>query len=288
MKKTEKTVTYQRCKTSMRIKSLMTSFMLLCVTLTSLSPSQIYAMENAIYFGRLQMDIGYLIYPENRPDYCCQALEIDTYDLEQNVETTTTVADSVEQTTTTVAITTVMYETTTEETTTMPVETSTVLENDLTEEILEEENIEVIDEEVIEEVIQQVVVENEEVALQETAVAMDENVSVEPEQTCEYTWNGPVLTRRAGVVQGPSGKETFYNKNMNKVIEYMKSLGHDYTYWVRDDGVKMYGEYVMCAANLTIRPKGTLVPTSLGMGIVCDTGGFASSNKYQLDIAVNW
>ena len=50
----------------------------------------------------------------------------------------------------------------------------------------------------------------------------------------------------------------------------------------------MFGDYVMVAANLDIRPKGTLVETSLGTGIVCDTGGFANSNMYQLDIATTW
>ena len=102
------------------------------------------------------------------------------------------------------------------------------------------------------------------------------------------SWTGPVLTSRAGRVQGPSGEETYYNLNMSGVIRYMNSLGYDYEYWVRDDGVKMFGDYVMCAANLDIRPKGTLVETSLGMGIVCDTGGFAKNNVYQLDIATNW
>ena len=44
----------------------------------------------------------------------------------------------------------------------------------------------------------------------------------------------------------------------------------------------------MVAANLGIRPKGTLIETSVGTGIVVDTGGFAKRNKTQLDIAVNW
>jgi 3D (Asp-Asp-Asp) domain-containing protein len=71
----------------------------------------------------------------------------------------------------------------------------------------------------------------------------------------------------------------------------MRSLGYsaeEYPYWVRSDGCKMLGNYIMVAANLSIRPKGTIVQTSLGAGIVCDTGGFASSNAYQLDIATNW
>ena len=50
----------------------------------------------------------------------------------------------------------------------------------------------------------------------------------------------------------------------------------------------MYGDYVLVAASFDIRPIGTILPTSLGMGLVADTGGFAKNNKYQLDIATAW
>lgn len=97
-----------------------------------------------------------------------------------------------------------------------------------------------------------------------------------------------VLNRTLGTVVGPSGKETFYNLDMSGVIAIMQSMGYYADYWVREDGVKMYGDYIMVAANLSIRPKGTIVQTSLGMGIVVDTGGFAATNPYQLDIATTW
>lgn len=97
-----------------------------------------------------------------------------------------------------------------------------------------------------------------------------------------------VLNRTLGTVMGPSGKETFYNLDMGGVIAIMQSMGYYADYWVREDGVKMYGDYIMVAANLSIRPKGTLVQTSLGMGIVVDTGAFAATNPYQLDIATTW
>ena len=102
------------------------------------------------------------------------------------------------------------------------------------------------------------------------------------------TWKGPKLNRSNGTVQGPSGKETYYNLNMSGVVRLMEAKGFHYKYWVRKDGVKMYGKYIMCAANLNIRPKGTILKTSLGKAMVCDTGSFASSNAYQLDIAVSW
>lgn len=104
----------------------------------------------------------------------------------------------------------------------------------------------------------------------------------------KYVFNGPKLTKSKGVNQGPSGRETYYNLPMNGVINTMRRMGNNDKYWVRDDGVKMLGKYVMIAANLNIRPRGSLVPTSLGMGIVCDTGGFASKNPTQIDIATSW
>lgn len=104
----------------------------------------------------------------------------------------------------------------------------------------------------------------------------------------EHIWVGPRLSRGRGTIQGPSGKETYYNLNMSGVVSIMRRMGYDYEYWVRDDGVKMFGNYVMIAANLNLRPRGSLVQTSLGMGIVCDTGGFARRNPTQIDIATTW
>ncbi|WP_202982840.1 hypothetical protein [Sharpea azabuensis] len=107
-------------------------------------------------------------------------------------------------------------------------------------------------------------------------------------QTTRYVSRGGRLTRSAGVFNGPSGKESFYNMNMNNVVSAMRARGNNARYWVREDGVKMLGDYVMVAANLSIRPKGTILPTSLGMGIVVDTGSFALRNPTQLDIATAW
>ena len=104
-------------------------------------------------------------------------------------------------------------------------------------------------------------------------------------------WKGEILTASKGVVQGPSGKETYYNLNMSGVVKIMRGMGFSedkYPYYVREDGVKMLGAYVMCAANLSLRPRGSLVETSLGTALVCDTGGFAKNNPKQIDIAVAW
>jgi hypothetical protein len=105
-----------------------------------------------------------------------------------------------------------------------------------------------------------------------------------------YDESQPHLTKQSGVFYGPSGKETYYNLPMGRVINYMRDLGYtteDYPYWVRSDGAKMLGDYVMVAADLSVYSKGSIVPTSLGKGIVCDTGAFAGSSV-ALDIAVNW
>lgn len=99
------------------------------------------------------------------------------------------------------------------------------------------------------------------------------------------------ITKIGGVYQGPSGKETYYNLPMGGVVKIMRDLGYDevnWPYWEREDGCKMFGDYIMVAADHSIRPRGSLVETSLGTGIVCDTGSFIYNNPTQLDIAVTW
>lgn len=107
----------------------------------------------------------------------------------------------------------------------------------------------------------------------------------------ETSYSGAKLSRSRGSIQGPSGKETYYNLNMSGVVSIMRRMGFsesEYPYNVRTDGVKCLGPYVMVAAHLGNRPRGSKVQTSLGTGIVCDTGGFASSNPTQIDIATAW
>lgn len=106
--------------------------------------------------------------------------------------------------------------------------------------------------------------------------------------TVNTSWNGSVLSPSAGVNYGPSGKETYYNLDMSGVVSIMRGMGNSDSYWVRGDGCKMLGNYIMVAANLSVHPRGSLVETSLGTGIVCDTGGFAAGNANQLDIATSW
>lgn len=127
--------------------------------------------------------------------------------------------------------------------------------------------------------------------ISENIVISNNDVSDNSINNAEYT--GKVLNAYNGTIaQGPSGgKETYYDLNMTKVIEKMRDQGFDednYPYWIREDGVKMLGDYVMVAASLDVHPRGSFVATSLGQGLVCDTGEFAKTNKLQLDIATNW
>ena len=109
--------------------------------------------------------------------------------------------------------------------------------------------------------------------------------------------SGNHLTQIGGVFQGPSGKETYYNMNMAKILyniqhgeggfEYCEEM-RDMKYSVRDDGVKMIGPYIMVAANLQTHPKGSIVETSLGTAIVVDECEAAASDRTLLDVATTW
>ena len=104
-------------------------------------------------------------------------------------------------------------------------------------------------------------------------------------------WRGAILTAQAGTIQGPSGKETYYNLPMQGVVNRMRQLGYDaenYPYYIREDGAKCLGPYILCAASLEIRPIGTILETSRGKAIVADTGSFARSNPTQIDLAMQW
>lgn len=96
------------------------------------------------------------------------------------------------------------------------------------------------------------------------------------------------LTASGGVNYYGEQKETYYNLDMNNVVNNAQANGIEGEYWVRDDGVKMMGDKVIVAANQEVHPYGSTVETSMGTGIVLDTGGFASGNPTQVDIATDW
>lgn len=116
----------------------------------------------------------------------------------------------------------------------------------------------------------------------------DENVA---RGNVEPAWSEGQITKERGGCMGPSGRETYYNLRMDNCVNYMRELGYDeltYPYWIRDDGAKMLGLYVMCAANWKTRPRGTIIPTSLGEAIVVDTGEFVADYPNGVDLATDW
>ncbi len=96
------------------------------------------------------------------------------------------------------------------------------------------------------------------------------------------------LTPTGGVNNFNGQLETYYNLPMEGVVQTAYNNGIGGEYWIRDDGVKMLGDYVIVACNRDVHPYGSLVETSLGTGISLDTGGFAAGNPYQCDIATAW
>lgn len=100
------------------------------------------------------------------------------------------------------------------------------------------------------------------------------------QQTYSAPSGGGVLTPSSGVNWFNGRKETYYNLNMSGVVANAKNMGIEGDYWVRGDGVKMYGGYVIVAAQMD---KGTIIDTSLGTGIVLD---YCPAGT--IDIAVSW
>lgn len=168
-----------------------------------------------------------------------------------------------------------------------------LIEEELIEELIEEEIIEEITTEDPELVAVLEYTEEDVEVVQEVNEELELLAKQPQEQPVEriyhpVDWEGGILTAHKGVNRGPSGKETYYNLPMDGIVNMMHNLGYEGEHWIREDGVHMFGEYVMVAANLSVHPRGSIVETSLGMGRVCDTGGFARKNPTQLDIATNW
>ncbi|MCL2037566.1 ubiquitin-like domain-containing protein [Candidatus Saccharibacteria bacterium] len=102
---------------------------------------------------------------------------------------------------------------------------------------------------------------------------------------------GTGLTKAKGVNQfkdsnGVIHRETYYDLPMSRVMQNCGQGGH---YTVRDDGVKVDRDgYVIIAANLHLYPRCSVVETSVGLGKVYDTGGFAAVHPHGWDIATDW
>ena len=95
------------------------------------------------------------------------------------------------------------------------------------------------------------------------------------------------LTKRGGVNYYKGVKETWYNLPMDRVLERAdRNFGSHHKRWVREDGCKMYGPFIIAAGP--VEKYGEIVETSLGEAIILDTGAFSLENKNALDIATAW
>lgn len=102
-------------------------------------------------------------------------------------------------------------------------------------------------------------------------------------------WSENFLTAAAGGIKylGSDGritKETWCDLDPSNLATLMRKQGIDLDFWIREDGVYMYGDYVMVAADIPHMDgtqqaaeyrKGDLVQTSLGTGMVVDLCGMA-------------
>lgn len=95
-----------------------------------------------------------------------------------------------------------------------------------------------------------------------------------------------VLTASLGRISYAGHTETWYNLPMDNVIQRTdEKLGITDRYWIRPDGVRMYAQWVIVAADPSVT-RYTLVETSLGTGIVLDTQTTGEKDLY--DIATVW
>lgn len=94
-----------------------------------------------------------------------------------------------------------------------------------------------------------------------------------------------ILTAKIGTVQFNGHKETWYNRPMGRVVKNAQNMGINIDYWVREDGVKMFGPWVIVASHPSVT-RYTFVDTSLGTGIVLDRHTAGDPNLY--DIATAW
>ena len=98
----------------------------------------------------------------------------------------------------------------------------------------------------------------------------------------------PQSSTNRGIYETEVGIESYYYC-LPWIVEKMYERGYDkeeYPYWVRDDGVQMFGEYVVVAAAWDKYAYGDIIETSLGTGIVCDLGGSAEWD--WVDVGTIW
>ena len=107
------------------------------------------------------------------------------------------------------------------------------------------------------------------------------------------------ITRGHGDIpyyNGPSGKEDYVNISVSYILDNAYYHGYDekeYSYWENEYGLQMFGSYIIVASDYDIHPYGSIVQTSLGEGIVLDTGSSVTTScdtyyTHDIDIYTNW
>lgn len=95
-----------------------------------------------------------------------------------------------------------------------------------------------------------------------------------------------VLSARLGRIRFNGHYETYYNLSMNRIVQRAQDRGIEGEYWEADNGCKMLGEFIICAG--ASNRYGEIIETSLGPGIIIDTGDFVKKEPTTIDIATNW
>ena len=109
-----------------------------------------------------------------------------------------------------------------------------------------------------------------------------EIIGTKPKNPLTKSKGAQIFTDSKGVAH----RETYYDLPMNIVI---KACGSGGTYTVRADGAKVDKDgYILVAANYSNYPRCSVVETSMGLGRVYDTGGFAAKHPHGFDLATDW
>ena len=96
-----------------------------------------------------------------------------------------------------------------------------------------------------------------------------------------------MLTAKSGVFRnsGTGLTEKYYNLPMQKVVQQAKDMGIPAEYWIREDGVKMFGPWIICASHPS-RTRYSRIQTSLGEAIILDR--HTVNDPDLIDIATAW
>lgn len=96
-----------------------------------------------------------------------------------------------------------------------------------------------------------------------------------------------MLTAKAGKIHNPETgfTESWYDLPMEKVVSRAQNMGIPAELWIREDGVKMFGPWVIVAAHPSVT-RYSRIQTSLGEGIVLDR--HTCSDPQLIDIATDW